>query len=487
MMKQSNSKDTLGRSAIYIKREQNIPAKMRKYIIGWMRCLLLMWYFLPGTIASPPRGDHYNLTKELLADYGPTSPRPVVNSSTQIEVILDLIVQQVIDLNEREQTLKMSGFFSMIWHDDFLTWSTSEYPDISHLIIPTAGIWRPDIHLYENVEKDFESLKDVGAIVYPDGTLYWSTPIILHTSCRIDARLFPFDTQYCTLRFGSWSYNIKALNLVGSPSSKKSDFNKYFVENGIWKLVDVTIERILNDYGDDQGLYGLYPELIFTVVLKRRPMFHILSFILPCALLSILNLLAFILPTASGEKVSLGITNLLAVVLFQQLIGDTLPPSSESMPIISYYFAPMILLGCLSIVSGVVVSALYHQDNVKSVPEWLRKIFRLSSSAKSPTKGHREDGTDASTPLNVNNREFLNKKKCSCNTVPHGHEIPLVEYPDGHAKRVCEKEYLRDQLDDDNNEWQKMASKVENILLVIACVLTVSAITVTMALFITTN
>ncbi|XP_072040020.1 neuronal acetylcholine receptor subunit alpha-7-like isoform X2 [Amphiura filiformis] len=384
MMKQSNSKDTLGRSAIYIKREQNIPAKMRKYIIGWMRCLLLMWYFLPGTIASPPRGDHYNLTKELLADYGPTSPRPVVNSSTQIEVILDLIVQQVIDLNEREQTLKMSGFFSMIWHDDFLTWSTSEYPDISHLIIPTAGIWRPDIHLYEK-------------------------------------------------------------------------------------------------------LYGLYPELIFTVVLKRRPMFHILSFILPCALLSILNLLAFILPTASGEKVSLGITNLLAVVLFQQLIGDTLPPSSESMPIISYYFAPMILLGCLSIVSGVVVSALYHQDNVKSVPEWLRKIFRLSSSAKSPTKGHREDGTDASTPLNVNNREFLNKKKCSCNTVPHGHEIPLVEYPDGHAKRVCEKEYLRDQLDDDNNEWQKMASKVENILLVIACVLTVSAITVTMALFITTN
>ncbi|XP_072040021.1 neuronal acetylcholine receptor subunit alpha-7-like [Amphiura filiformis] len=454
---------------------------MRKYsTIGLMRWLMLIWYFLPGTIASPPRGGHYNLTKELLADYGPTSPRPVVNSSTQIEVIVDLAVQQVIDLHEREQTLKMSGFLTMIWHDDFLTWSTSEYPDVPYLIIPTSGIWRPDLHLFENVEKDFESLKDVGATLYPDGTVYWSTPFILHTSCLIDARLFPFDTQHCTLRFGSWSYNMKQLNLVGASSTTKSNFKKYFVENGIWELEDVTPERIVNGYAT-----GLYPELIFTVVLKRRPMFHILSFILPCALLSILNLLTFILPTASGEKVSLGITNLLAVVLFQQLIGDTLPPSSTTMPIISYYFAPMILIGCLSIASGVVVSALYHQDKVKPVPEWFRKIFRLSSSAIFSTKEHREDDTNESTPLNANNRELLDKKKISCNTVSHGSEIPLVEYPDGHAKRGFEKEDLRDQLDDDNNEWQKMASKVENILLVVACVLTVSAITVTMALFIT--
>ncbi|XP_072039654.1 acetylcholine receptor subunit alpha-like [Amphiura filiformis] len=223
-------------------------------------------------------------------------------------------------------------------------------------------------------------------------------------------------------------------------------------------------------------------------------MFHVLSFILPCALLSILNLLTFILPSASGEKVSLGITNLLAVVLFQQLIGDTLPPSSTAMPIISYYFAPMILIGCLSIVSGVLVAALYHKEKVKPVPEWLRKIFGLSSPAKSSINEYRLDTRaldntidSSTTPILANNRELLGTKKNSADTISNGHEIPLVEYPDGHAKRVCEKEGLRDQLDDYHNEWLKIASVVDNILLAIACVLTISAITVTMALFLTNN
>ena len=36
-----------------------------------------------------------------------------------------------------------------IWKDDFLTWDTNAYPEIAYLAIPTAGIWRPDIHLYE--------------------------------------------------------------------------------------------------------------------------------------------------------------------------------------------------------------------------------------------------------------------------------------------------------------------------------------------------
>ena len=82
-------------------------------------------------------------------------------------------------------------------------------------------------------------------------------------------------------------------------------------------------------------MFRSFPELVFTISLKRRPWFHILSFILPCALLSVLNLLVFILPTVSGEKISFSITNLLALLLFQQFIGDNLPPTSNNMPIIS--------------------------------------------------------------------------------------------------------------------------------------------------------
>ena len=100
-----------------------------------------------------------------------------------------------------------------------------------------------------SVEKDFERLKDVYASVRPNGDIAWSTPFILYTSCRIDARLFPFDTQHCMLRFTSWSYSLEQLNLIGSSdSTNASKFKKYFMENGIWELQYVTLERVVNDY-----------------------------------------------------------------------------------------------------------------------------------------------------------------------------------------------------------------------------------------------
>ncbi|XP_072039497.1 neuronal acetylcholine receptor subunit alpha-9-like [Amphiura filiformis] len=419
-----------------------------------------------STDSSRPRGDRYNLITKLLSNYGSTLAPPVLNSSTQIEVVIRLGLQRVIELNEKMQTLTLSVTIGIVWHDEFLTWDTSEYPNIPVLSIPSSRIWRPDLQLYANVDRNFDNFKDVGVFLYPDGTVEWVTPNVLQTSCVIDARLFPFDTQRCPLRFGSWSYNLQQMNLV---FLRPYENEKYFVENGIWELEEVVILREVVDYSQ-----GLYPELTFTVVLKRRPEFYISTLILPCIMLSVLNLLAFMLPTASGEKVSLGITNLLALVLFQQVIGSLLPPSSTNIPFISYYFAPMILISSLSIVSGVLVAALYHQDKSKPIPRWLRKIFKLQSSVDQSAEGHRLDlrvldPTEGTTSIAA---------------VSHGHETPLDECLDGSVKMVCEKEGLQ-VYHNDSNEWQKIANKIDNMLLAIAFVLTIIAFAVTITLFLT--
>ena len=97
-----------------------------------------------------------------------------------------------------------------------------------------------------SIDIDLHSTRDLGAELYPNGTVDWSYPIITQTSCLIDARLFPFDTQYCSLRFGSWAYNIDQLNL--EPISKIT-VGKYFMENGIWKMDDILVERVVTHYG----------------------------------------------------------------------------------------------------------------------------------------------------------------------------------------------------------------------------------------------
>ena len=77
-----------------------------------------------------------------------------------------------------------------------------------------------------------------------------------------------------------------------------------------------------------------YPELHYRLVFKRYPSFYIYYMILPCLFLSVLSLLVFYLPPDCGEKLTLSITNLLALVVFQQLIAENMPPSSDDSPII---------------------------------------------------------------------------------------------------------------------------------------------------------
>jgi nicotinic acetylcholine receptor len=52
-------------------------------------------------------------------------------------------------------------------------------------------------------------------------------------------------------------------------------------------------------------------------------------------MLSILTCLTFYLPTESGEKVSLGLTVLLAFSVFMLLIAESIPATSEFIPLIS--------------------------------------------------------------------------------------------------------------------------------------------------------
>ena len=80
-----------------------------------------------------------------------------------------------------------------------------------------------------------------------------------------------------------------------------------------------------------------FAQVVFYLVLCRRPLFYIISIILPAVLLAVICLAVYILPPDSGEKISLGVTTLLALILFQELIGGSLPPSSDRTPIISKY------------------------------------------------------------------------------------------------------------------------------------------------------
>ena len=77
-----------------------------------------------------------------------------------------------------------------------------------------------------------------------------------------------------------------------------------------------------------------YSKVVFTLYLNRRYMFYVMNIILPCILLSILILVVFLVPPDAGEKISAGISVLLAFTVFLLMLADNVPRTSLDVPIL---------------------------------------------------------------------------------------------------------------------------------------------------------
>ncbi len=114
---------------------------------------------------------------------------------------------------------------------------------------------------------------------------------------------------------------------------ESGDLSK-FTPNGEWELVGMPAKRNIEYYS---CCSEPYVDVTYEVIIKRKPMFFTYNLVFPCMLLMIIGILVFCLPPESGEKVSLGVTVLLAMTVYQLLIAETIPPNSDVVPLIGMY------------------------------------------------------------------------------------------------------------------------------------------------------
>ncbi|KAK6298929.1 hypothetical protein J4Q44_G00304390 [Coregonus suidteri] len=154
---------------------------------------------------------------------------------------------------------------------------------------------------------------------------------------RFDAT-FHTNVLKCDLKFGSWTHNGWLLDL----QMLDVDTSTY-IPNGEWDLVGVPAKR--NELYYD-CCKEPYPDVTFTVTMRRRTLYYGLNLLIPCVLISGLALLVFLLPADSGEKISL---------VFMLLVAEIMPATSDSVPLIAQYFASTMMIVGLSVVVTVLV------------------------------------------------------------------------------------------------------------------------------------
>jgi len=70
------------------------------------------------------------------------------------------------------------------------------------------------------------------------------------------------------------------------------------------------------------------PVIKYTMNYKRRPVFLLITLILPAVFMALLNICVFFLPQESGERIGFSVTLLLAVVVFLTIAQGLLPATA---------------------------------------------------------------------------------------------------------------------------------------------------------------
>uniref|UniRef100_A0A0K0FBH0 Acetylcholine receptor subunit alpha-type acr-16 n=1 Tax=Strongyloides venezuelensis TaxID=75913 RepID=A0A0K0FBH0_STRVS len=313
----------------------------------------LIYFFLVPVFTSRAENILYSI---LLQDYNHFT-RPVEKGNSTVVVGVGLLLHQIIDVDEKNQQIELHAQLNITWVDKRLSWNYNNYDGIKKLRFPKNVLWTPDLLLYNSVAEEFDTSYPVNILVNYDGTIIWQPPAILKFSCTMNIVFFPFDSQYCEMKFGSWTYDGSKVELTTYPEI--FDISK-LIENTEWSLIDKYAIQNIQYY---KCCPEPYYDVVFKFTLKRKTIYYGINLIIPCLIITLMTLIGFIFPSEAGEKTSLQISIMLSICIFQNYVSDMSPPSSDSVPFLGMFFIYCLLYLSGSIVATTITLAVHNRSS----------------------------------------------------------------------------------------------------------------------------
>jgi len=116
--------------------------------------------------------------------------------------------------------------------------------------------------------------------------------------------------------------------------------------------------------------------ITFTLHIRRKTLFYTVNLIIPCVLISFLSVCVFYLPADAGEKMTMCISILLALVVFLLLVSKILPPTSITIPLIAKYLLFTFIMNIVTIViTVIIINWNFKTPRTHRMPGWVRAVF----------------------------------------------------------------------------------------------------------------
>ena len=287
--------------------------------------------------------------------------KPVHVYNQPVPVSIHLFPLSLLGLDLKSQTLHMAVWMQIVWLDEYLTWNFSEFDNIKSLRLPASQVWIPQVCNLKEISGrrcvTFGSVMNSGSEV---GVFFTGHVSLAETYdstilCKFDVRKYPFDTQRCSFTIVSPDDHSHTLNMMANSSSFQSNF---FTSNEEWDLISTSVQE-----GDD------YHSIEMVIILQRRPLFTILTVVLPMIILSVMNTFCYLLPIESGEKIGMSVAIFLTFAVFGSVLSDTMPKNSENISRFTVYVTTQIFLSGVTVVMGTIVLHLFHKNVIIPSPE----------------------------------------------------------------------------------------------------------------------
>merc|ERR1719500_1846862 len=170
--------------------------------------------------------------------------------------------------------------------------------------------------------------------------------------------------QECMMKFGSWTYDgfmldLRHMNQLPTNNSigVAMDLRDFYISTE-WDVMEVPAQRNEKYYPCCEEPY---PDIIFTLKLRRKTLFYTVNLIIPCVGISFLSVLVFYL-----------------------LLAEIIPPTSLSVPLLGKYLLFTMLLVTFSIFITVgVLNIHFRSPSTHKMSPWVLNIhFRSPSTHK---------------------------------------------------------------------------------------------------------
>ncbi|XP_029977825.1 5-hydroxytryptamine receptor 3A-like [Sphaeramia orbicularis] len=380
--------------------------------------------------------DYLNLTSDSSSVFKTT--RPVLDHTHPTTVELDILLYAILAVIEKTQTFIPFIWVTMTWNNERIWWDPNQFCGITHVSLPRDMLWRPDLFIYEMIQKD-DSPQNPYMYVSNNGIITSEEDVKVVSTCQMDIYKFPFDTQRCNISIGSAIHCVEEVRLLpSSNSSRATQFSREVMKTqGEWEFLHLSVGNYNFSFDGKQ-----WEQLIYTFTMKRRPLLHVINFLLPILFFLTLDIASFFISDHRGEKLGFKVTVLLAISVLLLILNDILPSMSNKTPLIATYCIVIFALMLLSLLETILVTYLMEKS--------------LASQKKQRMRGNTEE---KDTTRNQNT-EDKKRSICSCICKEEGekqHELlPVVQEVNRAFK--CEDSHVLLLILEELKELQKTLS-----------------------------